>query len=133
MPAYTVELLQDKLNLAKMPLNGTNVGILGIAYKANVDDDRESPYYEIVTALQKHGAKVHSFDPHIKEKSSVKTLATLLKKSDALILVTNHKEFTNINGELLKKNNIKVIIDGKNVLDKKDIEQNKVIYKGIGR
>jgi len=133
MPAYTVELLQDKLNAAKMPLNGTNVGILGIAYKANVDDDRESPYYNIVAALQKHGAKVHSFDPHIKEKSSVKTLETLLKKSDAIILVTNHDEFNHVDGALLKKNNIKVIIDGKNTLDKKDITTNGIIYKGIGR
>ncbi|MCK4635655.1 MAG: nucleotide sugar dehydrogenase [Candidatus Moranbacteria bacterium] len=133
MPAYTVELLQDKLNEVKMPLNGTNVGILGIAYKPNVDDDRESPYYDIVNALEKHGAKIHSFDPHIKEKSSVKTLATLLKKSDAIILVTNHKEFDEINGKLLKKNKIKVIIDGKNTLNKKDIEKNGVVYKGIGR
>jgi UDP-N-acetyl-D-mannosaminuronate dehydrogenase len=133
MPEYTVELLQDKLNEVKMPVNGTNVGILGIAYKANVDDDRESPYYDIVTALKKHGAKVHSFDPHIKEKSSVKTLATLLKKSDAIILVTNHKEFDKIDGTLLKNNNIKVIIDGKNILDKADVEKSSVLYKGIGR
>ncbi len=133
MPAYTVELLQDKLNDIKMPLNGTNVGILGISYKANVDDDRESPYYTIVTELQKHGAKIHSFDPHIKEKSSVKTLTTLLKKSDAIIFVTNHKEFDVINGKLLKKNGIKVIIDGMNSLDKEDIEKHNVIYKGIGR
>ncbi|MEN8252083.1 MAG: nucleotide sugar dehydrogenase [Patescibacteria group bacterium] len=133
MPEYTVELLQDKLNEVKMPINGTNVGILGIAYKANVDDDRESPYYDIVKILKKHGAKVHSFDPHIKEKSSTKTLETLLKKSDAIILVTNHIEFENIDGTLLKENNVKVIIDGKNVLDKKEIEKNKVIYKGIGR
>jgi nucleotide sugar dehydrogenase len=133
MPEYTVELLQDKLNEVKMPVNGTNVGILGIAYKANVDDDRESPYYDIVTALKKHGAKVHSFDPHIKEKSSVKTLATLLKKSDAIILVTNHKEFDEIDGALLKNNNIKVIIDGKNILDKADVEKSGVLYKGIGR
>lgn len=133
MPEYTVELLQDKLNEVKMPLNGTNIGVLGIAYKPNVDDDRESPYYDIVTALEKHGAKVHSFDPHIKEKSSVKTLATLLKKSDAVILVTNHKEFADIDGKLLKANKIKVIIDGKNAMNKKDIEKNKVIYKGIGR
>jgi nucleotide sugar dehydrogenase len=133
MPEYTVELLQDKLNEVKMPVNGTNVGILGIAYKANVDDDRESPYYDIVTALKKHGAKVHSFDPHIKEKSSVKTLATLLKKSDAIILVTNHKEFDKIDGTLLKNNNIKVIIDGKNILDKADVEKSGVLYKGIGR
>jgi len=133
MPDYTVELLQDKLNTIKMPLNGTNVGILGIAYKANVDDDRESPYYDIVKALEHHGAKIHSFDPHIKEKSSVKTLATLLKKSDAIILVTNHREFDAMDGKLLKQNNIKVIIDGKNILDKEEIEKNGVIYKGIGR
>ncbi len=133
MPEYTVELLQDKLNEVKMPVNGTNVGILGIAYKANVDDDRESPYYDIVKALKHHGAKVHSFDPHIKEKSSVKTLATLLKKSDAIILVTNHKEFDNIDGMLLKENGIKVIIDGKNILNKDDITKNKILYKGIGR
>jgi nucleotide sugar dehydrogenase len=133
MPAYTVELLQDKLNELKMPLNGTHVGILGIAYKANVDDDRESPYYPIVAALEKHGAKVHSFDPHVLHRSSVKTLATLLKRSDAIILVTNHREFASIDGALLKENNIKVIIDGMNVLDKKDILKHKVLYKGIGR
>lgn len=133
MPAYTVELLQDKLNQIKLPLNGTNVGLLGIAYKANVDDDRESPYYDIVTALQKHGARIHSFDPHLLAKSSVKSIATLLKKSDAIILVTNHREFKELTGALLKKNKIKVVIDGKNFLDKKDIEKNKIIYKGIGR
>lgn len=133
MPAYTVELLQDKLNQIKLPLNGTNVGLLGIAYKANVDDDRESPYYDIVTGLKKHGAKIHSYDPHLLKKSSVKTLEALLKKSDAIILVTNHKKFAKINGALLKKYDIKVIIDGKNFLDKKDIEKHKIIYKGIGR
>ncbi len=133
MPEYTVELLQDSLNQVKLPLNGTNIGILGIAYKPNVDDDRESPYYAIVKSLEKHGARIHSFDPHIKEKSSVKTLATLLKKSDAIILVTNHKEFNDLNGKTLKANKIKVIIDGKNALDKKDIEKNSIVYKGIGR
>lgn len=133
MPFYTVELLQDKLNELKMPLNGTNVGVLGIAYKANVDDDRESPYYKIVEALKKHKAVIHSFDPHIKEKSSVKTLEALLKKSEAIILVTNHREFEVLSGELLKKNGIKVIIDGKNFLDKEGIKKSGVIYKGIGR
>ncbi len=133
MPAYTVELLQDKLNQIKLPLNGTNIGILGIAYKANVDDDRESPYYGIVTALKKHGAKIHSFDPHILKKSSVKTLGALLKKSTAIILVTHHAEFAEVTGALLKKNGVKIIIDGMNVLDKKDMEKHKIIYKGIGR
>lgn len=133
MPKYTVELLQDKLNDVKMPLNGTAIGVVGIAYKANVDDDRESPYYSIVSALEKHKAKILSFDPYLKNKSTCKSLNELLKKSKAVILVTDHKDFEVINGELLKKNGIKVIIDGKNVLDKKDIEKHGVIYKGIGR
>ena len=133
MPSYTVELLQDKLNEVKMPLNGTNVGVLGISYKANVDDDRESPVYGIVKALEKYKAKVHTFDPHIVKKSSCKTLETILKKSDAIILVTNHREFEVVNGELLKKYGIKIILDGMNVLDKNEIEKSGVIYKGIGR
>ena len=133
MPDYTVELLQDKLNEVKLPLNGTNIGMLGISYKANVDDDRESPYYAIVKALHKHKAKIHSFDPHVLSKSSCKSLETILKKSDALILVTNHREFMNIDGKLLKKYGIKVIVDGMNCLDKNEIKKNGVIYKGIGR
>ena len=116
-----------------MPLNGTRVGILGIAYKANVDDDRESPYYKIVEALKKHKAIIDSFDPHIKEKSSVSSLENLLKKSEALILVTNHREFEILKGDLLKKYKIKVIIDGKNFLNKRDVQKSGVLYKGIGR
>lgn len=133
MPNWTIKRLQNELNQIEMPLKNTNIGLLGIAYKANVDDDRESPYYEIVKCLKRHSAKIHSFDPHLKEKSSCKTLNTLLKKSDAVILITNHKEFDMIDGALLKKHNVKVIIDGKNVLDKKDILKNKIRYKGIGR
>lgn len=133
MPDYTVELLQDKLNEVKLPVNGTNVGILGISYKANVDDDRESPHYGIVKALKKHKAKIHTFDPHILAKSTCKTLESLLKKSDAIILVTNHREFEVVTGKLLKKYGIKVIVDGMNVLDKDEIKKAGVVYKGIGR
>ncbi len=133
MPAYTVELLQDKLNEVKMPLNGTKVGVLGIAYKPNIDDDRESPYYEIVKELRKHKAEIISYDPHIMKRSDVDSLEELLEKSEAIIFVTNHKEFDVLNGEMLKKNGIKVIVDGMNTLDKEGIEKAGVIYKGIGR
>lgn len=133
MPAYTVELLQDKLNEVKIPLNGTKIGLLGIAYKPNIDDDRESPYYEIVKELRKHKAEMISYDPHIIKRSDVESMEELLKKSDAIIFVTNHKEFDKLNGKMLKENNIKVIIDGVNSLDKNDIENNGIIYKGIGR
>lgn len=134
MPAYTVELLQDALNQVKLPLNGTIVGVLGLSYKANIDDVRESPAFKVIKHLEKHQAKVETFDPHVKKKSTVKSLETLLKKSQALVLVTDHREFKELlTPALLKKNGIKVIIDGKNCLDKASFLKSGIIYKGIGR
>lgn len=134
MPAYTVELLQDALNQVKLPVNGTKVGVLGLSYKANIDDVRESPSFKVIKHLEKHGAKVETFDPHVKKRSSVKTLEALLKKSQALVLVTDHREFKEtITPALLKKHGIKVIIDGKNCLDKTSFQKAGIIYKGIGR
>lgn len=134
MPAYTVELLQDALNTVKLPLNGTKVGVLGLSYKANIDDVRESPAFKVIKHLEKHGAKVETFDPHVKKRSSAKSLETLLKKSIALVLVTDHAEFKEtLTPALLKKHGIKVIIDGKNCLDKAAFTKAGIIYKGIGR
>lgn len=133
MPIYTVELLQDALNDIKMPMKGTSVGILGIAYKANVDDVRESPAIKIIECAKNYGATVHTHDPHILSKSTEKSLGSILKKSQAIILVTDHNEFKAIEPETWKKAGIKVIIDGKNCLDKDAIRKLGIIYKGIGR
>jgi UDP-N-acetyl-D-glucosamine dehydrogenase len=134
MPSYTVELLQDALNMIKLPLNGTSVGVLGLAYKANIDDLRESPAFKIIKHLEKHHAKVETYDPYAKNKSTAKSLEAILKKSQALILATDHKEFKeSLTPALLKKHNIKVIVDGKNCLDKQVFLKSGIIYKGIGR
>lgn len=133
MPAHTVELLRNALNEIKLPMNGTNVGVLGISYKANVDDVRESPSIKIMEIVKHYGAKLHTFDPHILKQSSCKSLDAILKKSQALILVTNHKEFEEVEPKTFKKYGIKVIIDGMNCLDKDAIKKAGIIYKGIGR
>lgn len=134
MPAYTVELLQDLLNDAKIALHGTAVGVLGLAYKANIDDLRESPALQIIEHLKTHKAKVITYDPHLLKLSTVKTLEALLKKSDALVLATDHQEFKDlITPALLKKNKIKAIVDGKNCLDKTAFLKAGIRYKGIGR
>ncbi|HOW60235.1 MAG TPA: nucleotide sugar dehydrogenase [Candidatus Moranbacteria bacterium] len=132
MPEYTVELLQDALNQIRMPLNGTKIGLMGISYKANIADLRESPALKIIKFLKIHKADVLIFDPHTEKHSTVKSLDELLEKSDALILATNHKEFLEINPETFKKNEIKVIIDGMNCLNKEEIAKHGIIYKGIG-
>ena len=132
MPEYTVSLLQEALNEIGKPMKGTLVGVLGIAYKADVDDVRESPAIKIIELLEKHHAKVLTYDPFIKEKSTEKSLADILKKSEALILVTNHSPFLKIKPNVFKKNKIRAIIDGKNCLDKEGIQKLGILYKGIG-
>lgn len=134
MPIYTVELLQDALNMVKLPMNGTRVGVLGLSYKANIDDVRESPSFKIIEALKEHRAIVETFDPHVLGMSSKKTLNDLLASCDALVLATNHREFlTMLTPELLMQYNIQVIIDGKNALDKDAFRSSRIVYKGIGR
>ena len=133
MPEYAVELLQDALNEIKLSLNGTTVGILGLSYKADVDDLRETPAFKIIEKLKNYGAKVFVLDPYFPKMSDVKNPEALLKKADAIMLVTDHKEFKEINPEVFKKHKIKIILDGKNCMDKKKIEKFGIVYKGIGR
>lgn len=135
MPAYTVELLQEALNAVKLPVNGSVVGVLGLSYKANIDDVRESPSFAIVDHLKQHGARVETYDPHILHQSSLKSLDAILKKSTAIILATDHREFREaITPALLKKHRVKVFVDGKNAFDNKSaFKKAGIVYKGIGR
>ena len=64
MPRYVVEKIAEGLNEDGKPLKGSAVLVLGLAYKANIDDDRESPSYEILELLEERGARVAYCDPH---------------------------------------------------------------------
>ena len=133
MPLFTVEILQDLLNKLEMPVKNTNIGILGLSYKANVGDLRESPSLELIKILKEKGASLHIFDPYVPKMSTVGSLAEILEKSDAILLATNHREFENIPAETFKKFGIKAIVDGKNCLDKQNIQKSGILYRGIGR
>lgn len=133
MPFYTVELLQDALNLVGKAFKGTQIGVLGLSYKANVGDLRESPALKIISLLKERGACLHIFDPYVLEKSNAKSIRKVLERSEALVIATDHKEFVSIAPGELKKRGIKVIVDGKNCLDKEKILKQGIIYKGIGR
>jgi nucleotide sugar dehydrogenase len=133
MPLYTVEMLQDALNDIERPFKNTSIGILGISYKANVGDLRESPALKIIELLKARGANIHIYDPHVPSKSTAQNLDEILEKSDAIVITANHNEFVTMPTEKFKKKDVKVIIDGKNCLDKEKIMELGIIYKGIGR
>lgn len=65
MPEYVVNRVAEALNATKKPVNGSRVLVLGLAYKPDVDDDRESPSYILLDLLKKRGAEVAYYDPHV--------------------------------------------------------------------
>jgi len=100
MPRYTLSKIQDALNLAKKPLNGSRVLILGIAYKPNIDDLRESPALDVIHLLQTKGAQVVYHDPYIPHLDhdnlrldSVTDLMAEVQKADCVAIITNHDDY----------------------------------------
>lgn len=65
MPEHVVHRVMEVLNEARKPMNGSRVLVLGLAYKPNVDDDRESPSYRLLDLLKRRGAHVGYYDPHV--------------------------------------------------------------------
>lgn len=133
MPKFTVSKVVEGLNKNKIAINGSKVLVLGLSYKANIDDVRESPSFEIIKELKKVGAKVTAFDPYVNLKSSAEDLENLLKNSKAVILATSHDLFKRITPEILIKNKVKVLVDGRNFLDKEKLVASGITYFGIGR
>ena len=105
----------------------------GIAYKKDIDDIRESPSLEIIRLLKEKEAALHIYDPHAKHKNNVTELEEFLQKAEYLVIATGHSEIVSLDANRLREKNIKVIIDGRNCLDKEKIQELGIAYKGIGR
>ena len=133
MPEYTVSRLEEALDERKESIKDIKVGLLGLSYKSNVADLRESPSLKILDILKDMGVDVVSYDPYIPDMSDVDTLDEVLDSVDAIILGTYHDIFGDLTKEILKRKNIKVVVDGMNRLDKEEIKGKGVIYRGIGR
>lgn len=133
MPEYTVERLKQGLREAGINKQDAKVAVLGMSYKPEVVDLRESPSLDIISILKKKNFKVIRFDPYLLEYSDTKTLNQALIKTNSIILATAHKQLRNLKAEELKKHGIKVVIDGRNALNKQKMVKSGIIYKGIGR
>ena len=133
MPRFTINLLISALEKAGLAKKKTSVAVLGLAYKGNIDDIRESPALEIIKYLQEEGIAYDTYDPYVPKKSTSKSLERALQKKDAVIITTNHTEFLKIKPQILLDKKIKIIIDGRNCLDKEAFVKAGIIYYGIGR
>jgi UDP-N-acetyl-D-glucosamine dehydrogenase len=118
MPHYVVERIQNALNEHSKPLKGSRVHVLGVSYKRDIDDVRESPALDIILLLEKRGARVSYSDPWVPELRldervmRNEDLDTAVSSSDCAVIVTDHKDFDY--GRILS--NAKLIIDTRNAM-----------------
>jgi UDP-N-acetyl-D-glucosamine dehydrogenase len=116
MPEYVVSKVTEGLNRHKKSINGSQILVLGIAYKKNVDDMRESPSVEIMAQLQNLGATVEYSDPHLPsfpnmrgykfDLESRELTADTLKHYDCVVLTTDHDAF---NYDLIARHAILIV------------------------
>jgi UDP-N-acetyl-D-glucosamine dehydrogenase len=97
MPRYVVDRIQTALNNHGKPLMGSRVHIVGVAYKSDIDDLRESPALDIILLLERKGAQVSYTDPHIPSLRlnghglTSEDLASGTAAADCVVIVTDHK------------------------------------------
>jgi UDP-N-acetyl-D-glucosamine dehydrogenase len=121
MPDYVVEKVVWGLNEVEKSVKGSHVMILGVAYKRNIDDMRESPALDVMRLLEKRGALVTYHDPHVPsfredghEYHSVPLTAGALDAADAVVIVTEH---TSVDYQFVA-DNTDVIIDTRHAMAK---------------
>src|SRR5947199_254113 len=102
MPAYVADRVAEALNHHQKPIKGSSILLLGLAYKSNVDDDRESPAYALMELLSSRGARVAYHDPYVPVikptrqhpqwagAKSVEWTRPQIAAFDAVLIVTNH-------------------------------------------
>lgn len=120
MPEYCVDRAGAILNKFKKAINGANVLILGVAYKQNIDDYRESPALKVIEILEQRGATISYYDPWVpayKYRGKIKTGATKLTKeliqhADLVMITAAH---TNVDYQIVQQYAL-AIFDTKNVM-----------------
>jgi UDP-N-acetyl-D-glucosamine dehydrogenase len=122
MPEYTISVLQDLLNERGYPIKNTEIAVLGVTYKRNVADSRESPFFEIKKILESKGARLNIFDSWYSSENTVASLAEALATSKAILIVTEHSDILEeLKTTDLFKSQIEVILDGRNCLDENTV------------
>ena len=118
MPAFVVEKVTHALNAQRKPVNGSRILVLGVAYKRDIDDVRESPALDVIRLLEEQGAAVSFHDPFIATivedghtVHGVDLTAPMLQETDAVVIVTDHRS---VDYQFVM-DNASLIVDSRNV------------------
>jgi UDP-N-acetyl-D-glucosamine dehydrogenase len=121
MPMFWVRKLAEALNGQGKAVRGATVLVLGVAYKRDIEDIRESPALDIIRLLEGQGARVSYFDPHVprfredgREFRSVKLTPEVVASADCVMIVTDH---SSIDYRMIKQQ-ARLVVDTRNAMPK---------------
>jgi UDP-N-acetyl-D-glucosamine dehydrogenase len=133
MPYYVIQKTVDALNKRGKSIKGSKILLLGLAYKKDIDDPRESPSFKLIELLEEKGATVDYNDPYVPKaprmrkhkinKESIPLTAENLSRYDCVLIATDHSAY---DGEFIV-NNASLVVDTRNVAGKKGINNKKVV------
>jgi UDP-N-acetyl-D-glucosamine dehydrogenase len=130
MPEYVIGKITDALNRAKKSVNGSSVLILGVAYKRDIDDVRESPALDIIKLLCNKGAEVTWHDPYVRELKGMESLtraeavtSELLSQADCVVITTDHSTY---DWEAIVKD-ANLIVDSRNATRQVGLGRHKIV------
>ena len=135
MPFHVTELVSEALIEAGKSINNAKIGILGVAYKGNVADVRETPAKPLIQSLIDLGAEIFAHDPYtpseIIESFGTKSVSMeKIFKCDCVVIITDHDQYKEIKPEMIKNN---VLVCTRPILDPDDFIKEGIIFKGVGR
>lgn len=135
MPHHVAHLVQETLRESGKSLENSKVGVLGVAYKGNVADARETPAQPFIQDMVLNGATVLVHDPFVDAESIKKMGGTSVDFEEALscdcvVLMTDHDLYRQITPEMIKKS---IFICTRPILEPKEFKKKGVLFKGVGR
>ncbi len=135
MPSHVIKIITETIHEIGRDINGSNIGLLGVAYKGNVADARETPAKALINILNEKGVHVYAHDPHtprevIKGLGAEPADTEQILNCDCIVLVTDHDEYKDIKPEMVKS---PIFICTRPILNPEDFENTGIIFRGIGR
>lgn len=136
MPYHMVDLAEKMFKRRNINFKGARVALLGISFRSGVKEERYSPFFSVRDELIRRKVVVYGYDP-LYTKEEVESYRVVYAHDftgiDGIIILTDHDEFCQLDWDQLFVNGVRIIVDGRNILDGEQMKLKGFDYVGVGR
>jgi UDP-N-acetyl-D-mannosaminuronic acid dehydrogenase len=136
MPYHVVDLAEEMFKRRGIDFEGVKVALLGISFRSGVKEDRYSPFFSVRDELIRRKVIVYGYDP-LYTKEEVESYGVVYAYDftgiDGIIILTDHDEFCQLDWDQLFVHGVRIVVDGRNILDSEQMKLKGFDYVGVGR